>query len=146
MAEMSLNEAQLFRLLTGFFGEDRVLFSMSVRAVCGGDLSIITDVCDAETRAWAERSRCLFTVVDGADDPKMVVEFAPDFSLYIEVDQLERQNRLPGLLQSHGVQYLTISGTELNEILDPGSSLDLVALLKEKFGIYDSGDDLSDES
>jgi hypothetical protein len=76
----------------------------------------------------------------------MVVEFAPDFSLYIEVDQLERQNRLPGLLQSHGVQYLTISGTELNEMLDPRSSLDLVALLKEKFGIYDSVDDLSDES
>jgi hypothetical protein len=66
--------------------------------------------------------------------------------LYIEVDQLERQNRLPGLLQSHGVQYLTISGTELNEMLDPRSSLDLVALLKEKFGIYDSVDDLSDES
>jgi hypothetical protein len=145
MAEMSLTEAQLFRLLTGFFGEDRVLFSMSVRAVCGGEITIKTDVCDSETRAWAERSRCLFTVVDAADDPKMVVEFAPDFSSYIEVDQLERQNRLPGLLKSHGVQYLTITGTELNEILDPRSSLDLVALLKDRFGIDDTGDELPDD-
>jgi len=141
MAEMSLTEAQLFRLLTGFFGEERVLFSMSVRAVCGGDLAELGAACDPETRAWAERARCLFTIVDGEDEPKMVVEFAPDFSSYIEVDQLERQSRLPPLLKSRGVQYLTISGSELGEILDPRSSLDLVAWLKDRFGIEDSLDD-----
>ena len=96
---MSLKEAQLFRLLVGFFGRDRVLFSMSVRAVCGGDLSALREALDSETREWAESARCLFTVVDQDDDPKMVVEFEPDFSSYIEVDQLERKSRLPAILR-----------------------------------------------
>ncbi len=138
MAEMSLNEAQLFRLLVGFFGKDRVLFSMSVRAVCGGDLSRVSHTLDDETRAWAERNRCLFTVVDHDDDPKMVVEFEPDFSSYIEVEQLERKTRLPALLKANGVQYLTITGKEMGEILDPNGTIDLVDVLKDRFGIEDA--------
>jgi len=144
MAEMSLNEAQLFRLLVGFFGKDRVLFSMSVRAVCGGDLSSLTHSLDEETKAWAERNRCLFTVVDYADDPKMVVEFEPDFSSYIEVEQLERKSRLPGLLKANGVQYLTITGKEMDEILDPNGTIDLVDLLKDRFGIEDAVESLDE--
>lgn len=145
MAEMSLNEAQLFRLLVGFFGKDRVLFSMSVRAVCGGDLSCLPHVLDEETKAWAERNRCLFTVVDHEDDPKMVVEFEPDFSNYIEVEQLERKSRLPPLLKASGIQYLTITGQEMGEILDPNGHMDLVDVLKDRFGIEDVAEPLEDE-
>ena len=141
---MSLNEAQLFRLLVGFFGKDRVLFSMSVRAVCGGDLSSLSHMLDEETRAWAERNRCLFTVVDAEDDPRMVVEFEPDFSKFIEVDQLERKSRLPGLLKASGVQYLTITGEEMGEILDPNGTIDLVDVLKDRFGIEDTTDPLDE--
>ena len=141
---MSLNEAQLFRLLVGFFGKERVLFSMSVRAVCGGDLSSLSHMLDEETRAWAERNRCLFTVVDAEDDPRMVVEFEPDFSNFIEVDQLERKSRLPGLLKASGVQYLTITGEEMGEILDPNGTLDLVDVLKDRFGIEDTTDPLDE--
>jgi len=144
MAEMSLNEAQLFRLLVGFFGKDRVLFSMSVRAVCGGDLSSLSYTLDEETRAWAERNRCLFTVVDAEDDPRMVVEFEPDFSNFIEVDQLERKSRLPALLKASGVQYLTITGEEMGEILDPNGTIDLVDVLKDRFGIEDTTDPLDE--
>jgi hypothetical protein len=144
MAEMSLNEAQLFRLLVGFFGKDRVLFSMSVRAVCGGDFSSLSHALDEETRAWAERNRCLFTVVDAEDDPRMVVEFEPDFSNFIEVDQLERKTRLPALLKASGVQYLTITGEEMGEILDPNGTIDLVDVLKDRFGIEDTTDPLDE--
>ena len=144
MAEMSLNEAQLFRLLVGFFGKDRVLFSMSVRAVCGGDLSCLPHPLDEETKAWAERTRCLFTVVDAEDDPRMVVEFEPDFSKYIEVEQLERKSRLPALLKANGVQYLTITGEEMGEILDPNGAIDLVDVLKDRFGIEDVADPLDE--
>lgn len=143
---MSLNEAQLFRLLVGFFGKDRVLFSMSVRAVCGGDLGFQPEALDEDTRAWAERNRCLFTVVDEEDDPKMVVEFEPDFSSFIEVDQLERKSRLPGILKAKGIQYLTISGKEMGEILDPNGTMDLVDLLKDRFGIEDTPEELAEES
>ena len=141
---MSLNEAQLFRLLVGFFGKDRVLFSMSVRAVCGGDLSSLSYTLDEETRAWAERNRCLFTVVDAEDDPRMVVEFEPDFSNFIEVDQLERKSRLPALLKASGVQYLTITGEEMGEILNPNGTIDLVDVLKDRFGIEDTTDPLDE--
>jgi len=144
MAEMSLNEAQLFRLLVGFFGQDRVLFSMSVRAVCGGDLATLSHLLDDETKAWAERNRCLFTVVDAEDDPKIVVEFEPDFSNFIEVDQLERKSRLPALLKASGVQYLTITGEEMGEILNPNGTIDLVDVLKDRFGIEDSSDALDE--
>ena len=146
MAEMSLDQAQLFRLLVGFFGKDRVLFSMSVRAVCGGDLSVLPQALGEETLRWAEQNRCLFTVVDSYDDPKMVVEFEPDFSLYIEVDQLERQSMLPAILKANGVQYLTISGKEMGEILDPNSSLELVDVLKDRFGIEEASDCVEEES
>lgn len=146
MTEMSLDEAQLFRLLVGFFGKDRVLFSMSVRAVCGGDLSVLPQALDDETRQWAEQNRCLFTVVDDDDDPKMVVEFEPDFSSYIEVEQLERKSRLPGLLRANGVQYLTITGKEMGEILDPNGTMGLVDLLKDRFGIEDTPELLEEES
>lgn len=144
MAEMSLNEAQLFRLLVGFFGKDRVLFSMSVRAVCGGDLSSLSHTLDEETRAWAERNRCLFTVVDAEDDPRMVVEFEPDFSSFIEVDQLERKSRLPAVLKASGVQYLTITGEEMGEILNPNGTIGLVDVLKDRFGIEDTTDPLDE--
>ena len=143
---MSLDEAQLFRLLVGFFGKERVLFSMSVRAVCGGDLSALPEALDSETRQWAERNRCLFTVVDDDDDPKMVVEFEPDFSAYIEVEQLERKSRLPALLKANGVQYLTITGKEMGEILDPNGTMNLVDLLKDRFGIEDTPETLEEES
>ena len=143
---MSLDEAQLFRLLVGFFGKERVLFSMSVRAVCGGDLSALPERLDDETRQWAERNRCLFTVVDDDDDPKMVVEFEPDFSSYIEVDLLERKSRLPALLKANGIQYLTITGKEMGEILDPNGLMNLVDLLKDRFGIEDTSEALEEES
>jgi hypothetical protein len=146
MAEMSLDEAQLFRLLVGFFGKDRVLFSMSVRAVCGGDLGVQPEALDNDTRAWAERNRCLFTVVDDEDDPKMVVEFEPDFSSFIEVEQLERKSRLPGILKAKGIQYLTISGKEMGEILDPNGTMDLVDLLKDRFGIEETPEELEEGS
>lgn len=143
---MSLDEAQLFRLLVGFFGKERVLFSMSVRAVCGGDLSALPERLDDETRQWAERNRCLFTVVDDDDDPKMVVEFEPDFSSYIEVDLLERKSRLPALLKANGIQYLTITGKEMGEILDPNGLMNLVDLLKDRFGIEDTSEAMEEES
>ena len=132
---MSLAEAQLFRLLTGFFGEERVVWSMSTRAVCNGEL-----VCDergtyAAREPWPVRDKCLFTVVDYDSMPKMVVEFAPDFSQFIEVDQLDRQEHLPRVLEGFGIQYVAISQQEFGEVVDPNSSLDFVTLLQDKIGV-----------
>lgn len=140
MAEMSLEEAQLFRMLSGLFGRDRVVWNMSVRSVCNGVSPGGGDIVPTQTESWLELSGCLFTVVDGEDTPKMVVEFAPDFSRYIEVTRMERHQRLPVLLEGYGIRYISISSAEFRDMTDPESSLDLVSFLKDKFGIDDSGD------
>jgi hypothetical protein len=134
MTEMSLDEAQLFRILGGFFGRERVVWNMSVRAVCGGEFS------DANADfSWAEAATCLFTIVDEDDAPKMVVEFALNLKGTIDLQLLERQSRLPKLLESLGIRYIMLTASEFNEILDPGSSLDLVSLLEDRLGLM--GDD-----
>ena len=88
MGEMSIEEAQLFRMLSGLFGRERVVWNMSVRSVCSGVTSGQVDIATVQGDAWFDLSGCLFTVVDDDDTPKMVVEFAPDFSRYIEVIQM----------------------------------------------------------
>jgi hypothetical protein len=145
MVEMSLQEAQLFRMLSGFFGRDRVVWNMSIRAVCNGVVPTSDAVNMNAAEDWTDLAGCLFTVVDHDDTPKMVVEFAPDFSRYIEVKQMERHQRLPGLLEGYGVRYISISSHEFRDMTDPRSSLDLVSFLKDKFGIHESEDADSSE-
>jgi len=135
MVEMSLSEAQLFRMLISLFGKDNIVWSMSVRTVCGGHYPLLEDQSNDQIRAWAEESNCLFTLVDDQDIPKMVIEFAPDFNAYIELQQIERQQRLPALLNACGIQYITVSVKEFKEMLDSTSNLDLISFLKDKFGI-----------
>jgi hypothetical protein len=144
MIEMSLQEAQLFRMLEAFFGRSRVMWNMSVRAVCGGAYPSVADESEDAVARWAEVSGCLFTIVDEDDTPKMVIEFATDTSQTIDVAQLHRQQRLPRLLELRGVQYVLMTNDEFDEILDPNGSLDLISVLKDRFGIYD-GDELAEE-
>jgi len=140
MVEMSLEEAQLFRILGGFFGRDRVVWNMSVRAVCGGSFPEALGEADEDIARWANIAGCLFTIVDADDAPKMVVELSTDLSRCIDVQQLDRQQRLPKLLDLCGVRYVLVSSSEFKEILDPNSPLDLVSLLKDRLGLTADGD------
>lgn len=141
MIEMTLPESQLFRMLASFFGKDSIMWNMSVRAVCGGEYPAVDGQSLIEVARWAESANCLFTLVDGCDTPKMVIEFTPDFTSIIELERFERHNRLPAMLGACGIQYITVSRAELDEMLDPSSSLDFVSFLKDKFGIDESGGD-----
>jgi hypothetical protein len=141
MSEMTLEEAQLFRVLGGFFGRDRVVWNMSVRTVCGGSLPAEM----AESVAgWVNVAGCLFTIVDQDDTPKMVVEFAPDLSRCIDLQLLERQSQLPRLLGLCGIHYVSMTDDEFQEILDPHSSLDLTSLLKDRLGLANDDDERID--
>lgn len=143
MVEMSLAEAQLFRMLTSLFGKDSIVWNMSVRSVCGGEYPTLGSETKEQLAQWAESSHCLFTLVDQDDEPKMVIEIAPDFKTVIEVQQLERHQKLPSMLEACGVQYVSVSSSELDEMMDPSSSLDLVSFLKDRFGIDDdSGEEV----
>lgn len=140
MSEMSLVEAQLFRMLVGLFGRERVVWNMSVRAVCGGSYPLKDGESSDEVAEWAEAEPCLFTIVDADDAPKMVIEFTPNFSLYVDVKQIDRHQRLPALLDSQGVRYISVTQAEFSDMTDPKSSLDLVSFLKDKFGVEDSSE------
>jgi hypothetical protein len=141
MVNLSLQEAQLFRLLSGLFGGERVVPQMRVISVCGGELPVPASVDAAALRLWAESNRCLFTVVDADDNPRLVIEFFSGFERFIDPTEAEHQRYLPPPLEAAGIRYVTISPEEFSEILDPQSSLDLVAFLRDKvdptFGVSD---------
>jgi len=141
MTEMSLPESQLFRMLVSLFGKDSIVWNMSVRAVCGGEYPEANGQTRDEIAGWAEAASCLFTLVDGQDNPKLVIEFAPDFASYIELKEMERHQRLPAVLEARGIQYVSMSRAELEEMMDPSSSLDLISFLKDRFGIDSSDGD-----
>lgn len=125
-------EAQFFRILTSFFGSERVIPSMSVLAVCCGELPVLTCSHVIDLPSWAKSTKCLFTVVDQEDTPKVVFEFFNGFERYVDVQDIERQQLLRPLLESKGISYITIRNDELDEILDPQSNLDFYHWLKDK--------------
>lgn len=130
MVNLALHEAQLYRLLSGLFGGERVVPHMRVISVCGGEVP--AGECDGDLRTWAQNNRCLFTIVDADDKPCLVVEFFSGFTEFVDPTEAEHQRFLKPMLAAQGIRYVTISPTEFSEILDPGSSLDLVSFLQDK--------------
>lgn len=128
MIELTTSEAQLMRMLAAFFGKDQVIPRMSVLAVCGGELPAGSR---KELVAWAKSSRCLFTVVDREDRPKLVVEFFAGFQDSIDLQEEEHQRLLAPMLRELGIRYITISPEQFEELLDPDGDLDLFSLLAE---------------
>jgi len=141
MIQLSMEEAQLFRLLSGLFGGERVVPHMRVISVCGGELPPAATGTAEERVTWARNNRCLFTVVDADDNPRLVVEFFAGFSSFIDPTEEEHQRFLRPILAARGIPYVTITPSEFAEILDPGSSLDLVALLRDRVDPSMSADD-----
>ena len=133
MNQMNLQEAQLFRMLVSFFGEDQVIWSMSVRTVCGGEIPKMHSDPEVNLQEWAGKNKCLFTVVDAQDSPRVVFELAPDFSEVIDLERLAHMRILPGILHAAGVRLVSIKPAELGELLDPESNIDFVAFLQDQF-------------
>lgn len=127
MISLDHSEAILFRMLSSFFGEDNVIPNMSVLSVCHGHEF------NSSAAEWARRTKCLFTVVDRHDEPKLVVEFFSGFDQPFRPEDEEHQRILKPLLQKAGIAYITISNKEFKEISDPEGSLDFFHWLKGKY-------------
>ena len=137
MIHLEHHEAVFFRLLAGFFGEERVIPYMSLRAACGGELPISDEVLRKELQiedvtSWVLSQKCLFTVVDKDDQPKLVFDFFSGFDQAFEVKDVTGQQYLRPILFAAGVQYITITDEEFAEILDPSGKLDFYHWLKDK--------------
>ena len=133
MLNLSLSEAQLLRMLSQLFGKDRVIPFMSVLCVCGGELPGDYDSNGFDLRSWAKKNKCLFTIVDEDDQPRVVFEFFSGFTEVIENVDVEHQRYLKPLLSHIGVNYITITSSEFSEILDPEGKLDFISFLKDRF-------------
>lgn len=139
MIDLSPEEAILMRLLAGFFGQDRVILRMSVLAVCGGELPAnIVAILDGrgagglKVDQWAAENKCLFTIVDDDDNPRMVVEFFSGYQQAIDVVEFEHQTYLAPILEAAGIKYVTMTNHEFSEIVDPQASLDFFSFLNAK--------------
>jgi hypothetical protein len=146
MVALNQTEAQLFRMLVGVFGPDRVVPHMSVTAVCGGEFPHAATVLPCFNRqgpdfgrSWARSTKCLFTIVDDDDDPRLVVEFYSPAADAIDAQEIEHQQYLKPVLQHVGIQYVTIAQDEFDDLLTPGSGLTLTALFFSKLGVADEG-------
>ncbi|NMC62487.1 MAG: hypothetical protein GYA55_04895 [SAR324 cluster bacterium] len=136
MINLDLLEAQLLRMLSGFFGRENVIPMMSVLSVCGGELPKDYIIEGVDLHSWASRNKCLFTIVDKQDCPKAVFEFYSGINgQAIETDHVEHQQYLKPLLRSLGIHYITISKDEFSEMLDPRGELDFVSFLKNEMQI-----------
>lgn len=141
MVDFTLVEAQLYRLLAGFFGRDQVIPRMTVLAVCGGELPVNGHELPTGAAEWAKTNRCLFTIVDHDDEPRLVVEFFSGLHDSIDIDEEEHQRILAPILKAAKITYITLSNDEFSELLDPESSSDMYAFLKaklENIGLLDA--------
>ena len=139
MINFDHRQAILFRILSSFFGRDQVIPFMSVISVCGGALPAEFPTSqqngnghEIDMLSWARRNRCLFTIIDAQSNPRMVVEFFSGFKQVVDVEEAEHQKFLKPILSASGVNYVTFSRDELEEILDPEGTLDFYTLLKSK--------------
>lgn len=137
MIDLSLNEAQLLRLLTRFFGRERVIPCMSVLSVCGGTLSPDLECAELGMsreglESWARKNSCLFTIVDDDANPCMVLEMRTAPEGVIDVTELEHCRYLTPLLAHQRIHYVVMTEDELAEILDPDASLDMFSFLRDK--------------
>ena len=132
MNAMNLSEAQLFRLMVGFFGEERVIWSMSVRAVCGGAIPELPEDTEVDLKDWAIKNKCLFTVVDDDGIARMVVELEPDLKEVIDLSKLLHKRVLPPILNAAGIKYVSMRLEELTEMMSPDGNLDFYHFLEDK--------------
>lgn len=135
MIALDTNEAILFRLLTSFFGQDKVIPQMSVLAACGGELPEDKfGAEDAQTLTlWAKKQKCLFTVVNELDNPRLVVELSVDAKSSIDVGELDKQQRARPLLGALGIPYIVLTKKELTFVCDPAGPDNWFHLLSSKF-------------
>ena len=146
MTLLDSNEAVLFRLLVAFFGEDRVIPHMSLHAVCGGGLptslapaitSEIEKLFSRKAVEWARGSKCLFTIVDHQDSPRLVMEFFQDFDNVVDLMDLQRRRMMAPVLSAAGIHYVTISTDDLGDIMDPDSGYGLADFLQAHLDLPD---------
>lgn len=134
MEDYNLREAQLYRVLVGVFGKERVIPRAKITLVCGGVLPDLPEARYPKYASWAEGFRCLFTIVNGQDEPCLVIEFFSGFGGVIDPVEAEREHYLPSVLRCRNIYYMTLSEEEFDELIAPEASMSFLELMEFKIG------------
>lgn len=127
VAEFTLREAQLFRMLSALFGEDRVVPHMSLAGVLGGEQL------DSATREWCADQRCLITIVGHDDEPRFVLDFAAIEGDVIDPDRVELHRKGAELLARFGIHFFSMHEEDFQALITPGTGFTLVHYFDEQF-------------
>lgn len=104
------------RLLASLFGGERVVPHLKVRTVVGEAWRTRDDIdLGVDLEQWTANNRCLFTVVDDADAPKLVVDLAPIGEGTVDLEALDRTRILKALCEMTNLIFITFSESEINE-------------------------------
>lgn len=134
MEDLELREAQLYRLLINMFGRDQVIPKATIRMVCGGELPNLPAARYPHYQSWAKSFRCLFTVVNSVDEPRLVVEFCQGFEESVDVYEAEREHYLPSVLKCRDISYVTISNQEFEELLSADGDFNFFHVMEDQLG------------
>jgi hypothetical protein len=132
---LELREAQLFRLLVDTFGIDQVVPKARISLVCGGSVpNPLVGEQAASLDNWAASFRCLFTILNSDDEPRLVVEFYEGFSAAIDAQEVDRERFLPIVLDAKQIRYMRLTHEEFLDLIDPDVEFNFLQLLYEHFG------------
>ena len=137
MVELTLEQAQLLRVLHALFGRDRIVCKVSVNLVCDGALPAEFLGNGEALQSWAKHYKCLFTVLNEAGSPKLVVEFNHEFEEALDVQNFEFKPLLEPILKAKQVHYVSISRKEFDALLQGADTLEFVRLLGTKITFDD---------
>lgn len=135
MVDITLEEAQLMRMVAGFFGKERIVYKASLSLVCGEKLTEPNNFNGHEFSEWAKRYKCLFTVMNDNGDPRLVIELLPDITGTIDSSQIEHMHFVKPTLNAAGLHHVTLSREEFADLTDPEGTLDFFSLLESKIEI-----------
>lgn len=128
MVMLSQEELQLYRMLQGFFGEDHVIPQMRFAAVCkSAEIQILENDKDV-----SGSYRCLFTIVNSEDRPRLVFELTHYDASIIDLQSFQDRSHAREILERSGIQHLDISKQELEEIRAVGSGYTFADYLRDK--------------
>ena len=130
MAQFSLREAQLFRMVSALFGENRVIPHMTLAGVLGGN------ELDRDTREWCSQQRCLLTIVGDDDEPKFVLDFAAVEGDTIDPTRIELHRRGAEVLAKFGVYFFSMQDQDFEALTSVGTGYTLVHYFDEQFAKY----------
>lgn len=129
--ELENKQAILLRLLTQVFGKDNIIFNISLWLLLQDfDIELANNV-------QYKNYKCLFTILDKNNTPKLVVNFDPLYEKekYIDVHEFEKHTILEKVLKEVSVMYLVVNKEDFDGLTHPKHPVSVIDFINYKLGL-----------